>query len=217
MNSTRIIAVTITSLLLLASSAFADRKADDIIKKMQKKYKGLKSLQADFEREVVWELAGETRTVKGSLYLTSDDKYRIETDEQLVVTDGKKVWTFSHLQNYVLVDHLDKSKGGQLPRDILLQYANLYNSEYLGEEKLDGNKVYVLKLLPKDEEELIVSMKVWVDADKLYTRKIEQVDINENINRYMVSNVKENIELDDSLFYFVVPDGAEVVDMTEAE
>ena len=203
--------------LFLVSSVKADRKADDIIKKMQKKYKELKSLQADFEREVVWELAGETHKIKGSLYLTADDKYRVETEEQLVVTDGKTVWTFSHLQNYVLVDFLDKDKGGQLPKDILLQYSNLYDSEYLGEEKMDGNKVHVLKLKPRDEEELIVSMKVWVDADKLFTRKIEQIDINENINRYVVSNFRENVELSEALFRFEVPKGVEVVDMTEAE
>jgi outer membrane lipoprotein-sorting protein len=115
------------------------------------------------------------------------------------------------------VDFLDKDKGGQLPKDILLQYSNLYDSEYLGEEKMDGNKVHVLKLKPRDEEELIVSMKVWVDADKLFTRKIEQIDINENINRYVVSNFRENVELSEALFRFEVPKGVEVVDMTEAE
>jgi outer membrane lipoprotein-sorting protein len=62
---------------------------------------------------------------------------------------------------------------------------------------------------------MVTSMKIWVDAETWLTRKIEQIDINGNLNSYTVNNVKENIELKDSLFQFEVPADAEIVDLRE--
>ena len=70
------ILIRITSLLtiLLMTQLFVSpvasansKRAKEIIKKVQKKYKELQSLKADFEQEFTWQLAGETQTVKAVL------------------------------------------------------------------------------------------------------------------------------------------------------
>lgn len=193
------------------------KRAKEIIKKVQKKYKELKSLTADFEQEFVWELAGETQTIKGVLFLSAGNNYRIKTDTQTIVTDGTTVWTYSEPDNQVIIDLMDKSEENSLPKDLLFQYSEEYRPQFIGEEKLDGRKVYVLSLLPKDEEAFIKTMKIWVDASSWLTVKIEQIDINDNINTYTVTNIKENIDLDSSLFSFKIPKDSEVVDLRESQ
>jgi len=206
------------SLCFTPPAANANSKhAKEIIKKVQKKYKELQSLKADFEQEFIWQLAGETQTVKGLLYLSTGNHYRIETDAQTIVTNGTTVWIYSEPDNQVIIDSMDKSEENSLPKDLLFQYSEEYNPELVGEEKLNGDKIYVLHLLPKDEDAFIRSMKIWVDASSWLTVKVEQVDINDNINTYIIGNIKENLQLEDSLFNFEIPEDCEVVDLRESQ
>ncbi len=185
----------------------------EIVKKVEKTYKQLKSLQADFTQEFKWELAGETQTVQGTLYLQDGNKYRIETDSQEIVTDGTTVWTFSKKSEQVIIDVLETSDENPMPKNLLFKYSEEYKPIFVAEEEIDGHKTYLLNLVPKDEEPFIKSMRIWVDTDDWFTRKIEQVDINDNVNTYMVANIQKNVKLDASIFSFEVLPGYEVVDM----
>ncbi|MFQ5752110.1 MAG: outer membrane lipoprotein carrier protein LolA [bacterium] len=187
--------------------------AKDIIKKVKKKYEELQSLKADFEQEYVWELAGETQTLQGTLYLKVGNKYRIETESQIIVTNGKTVWTYSRSNDQVIIDLLNHSEDNPLPKDLLFKYSEEYNPHLIGEKKLDGKKTYCLNLVPKEEEAFIKSMKIWVDESSWLTIKIEQIDINDNVNTYYVKNVEQNIQLADSLFNFEISPETEVVDL----
>jgi len=193
------------------------KRAKEIIKKVQKKYKELQSLKAEFEQEFIWQLAGETQTIKGLLYLSGGDHYRIETDTQTIISNGTTVWIYSELDNQVIIDSTDKSEENPLPKDLLFQYSEEYKPELAGEEKFNGEKTYVLNLLPKDEDAFITSMKIWVDASSWLTIKVEQVDINDNVNTYIIGNIKENLQLEDSLFNFEIPEDCEVVDLRESQ
>lgn len=208
--------ITIHVLLFTVSISHAD-EANDIIKKVKAKYDNLNSLKADFEQIFRWELAGETQEVSGKIYLKSGNKYRIETEDQVIVTNGKTVWTYSETNNQVIIDLLNKSPENPLPKDLLFQYSEEYLPHLVGNERIDGQKVYVLNLIPKDKDAFIKSMKIWVDTSDWFTRKIEQVDINDNVNTYHVRNIAENIDLNDSLFHFKIPQDAEVVDLRESE
>ncbi|MFQ5824634.1 MAG: outer membrane lipoprotein chaperone LolA [bacterium] len=194
---------------LIASSV----RAKDIIKKVKQKYESLESLKADFEQVYSWELAGETQTLKGTIFLKSGNNYRIETESQIIVTDGKTVWTYSESNQQVIIDLLTKSEENPLPKDLLFKYSEDFTPHLVGEEKIEGKKTYLLNLVPKDEEAFIKSMKIWVEASSWLTIKIEQIDINDNVNTYYVRNVKQNIQLDDSLFTFEIPPDTEVVDL----
>ncbi|MFQ5865388.1 MAG: outer membrane lipoprotein carrier protein LolA, partial [bacterium] len=126
---------------------------------------------------------------------------------------GKTVWTYSESNQQVIIDLLSKSEENPLPKDLLFKYAEEYVPHLVGEDKLEGKKTYVLNLVPKDKEAFIKSMKIWVDKSSWLTVKIEQIDINDNVNTYYVRNVKQNIQLETSLFTFEIPPDTEVVDL----
>jgi len=202
------------SLICSVGAAVTDGKdAKEIIKNVKEKYNKVESLQADFEQIFSWELAGETQKVDGTLYLNANNHYRIETETQVIVTDGTNVWTYSKGDNQVIIDLLRQSEENPLPKDLLFKYSEEYKPHYVGEETVGGKKTYLLNLIPKEEDALITSMKIWVDASDWYTIKIEQTDINENVNTYQISNIRENISLEPSLFKFQIPEEAEVVDL----
>ena len=185
----------------------------NIIKKVKQNYEQIQSLKADFEQEYVWQLVGETEKLQGTLYLKSGNKYRIETESQIVVTDGESVWTFAKSTDQVIIDLLDNSEENALPKDLLFKYSEDYNPNLVGEEEIDEKKTYVLDLVPKDEEAFVKAMKIWVDADSWLTVKIQQTDINDNVNTYQLKNVQQNIPLEDTLFDFKIPPEADVVDL----
>jgi len=208
-----------TTLLIfsLSQNAFAlGMKAKDIIKKVKEKYETLKSLQADFEQTFKWELAGETQSVKGTVYLAEGNNYRIETDTQAIVTNGTTVWTYSKNSDQVIIDLVAAAQEGQLPRDLLFKYSEEYKPKLAGEEKIEGRKCYKLELIPKNEDDSFIRvMAIWVDSKSWLTKRIEQVDINDNVNTYMVTNILDNPELAPELFTFEVQPESEVVDLRE--
>ncbi len=195
----------------------AGKNAKDIVKKVQEKYNKLQSLQAEFKQDFKWELAGQTQSVSGKVYVNQGNQYRIETDTQEIITDGSTVWTFSKKSEQVIIDRLEEGQEGQLPKDLLFKYAEDYQPVYIGEEEIDGHKTYVLNLIPKKEDALVKSMKIWVDSDDWYTRKIEQTDINDNVNTYLVTNIQENVKFEPSLFTFDVREEYEVVDLRQTQ
>lgn len=197
--------------------SFAKKSGKEIINKVRDKYEELTSLKAEFTQTFFWELAGETQVVRGTLYVKGNNNYRIETDDQLIVTDGTTVWTFSKKDEQVIINLADKSADSPLPKDLLFQYSKDYKARFIADEEVDGHKTYAVALVPKEEEAFVKTMKIWVDKSDWVTRKIEQVDINDNINTYEIRNIEENIELAAALFKFEIPETAEVVDLRESE
>ena len=131
----------------------------------------------------------------------------------MIVTDGTIVWTFSKDREQVIIDALSKSKENPLPRDILLKYTKDSRAVLLGETELGGTPCYQIKFQPKDEDSFIISTTVWVSKSNWLAIQIEQEDLNENITRYFLENIKVNSPLSDSLFSFQIPASVEVVDL----
>jgi outer membrane lipoprotein-sorting protein len=71
----------------------------------------------------------------------------------------------------------------------------------------------VLKLVPKNGEGLVVSLRLWVDTADWIVRKAEVTDANGKETTYTVSSIRTNIGLADSRFTLRIPEGAEVVDL----
>jgi chaperone LolA len=205
--------VSILFVFFLSTIATTQEKAEDIVDKIRQTYEKLESLKGDFEQEFTWALAGETQTLIGTLYLKKGDRYRVETPNQMIITDGKTVWTYSLDKNQVFVDNLEKSKDNPLPRDLIIKYTHDFKPKLLRSEKLGATDCYVLALAPRDENSFIRSVTTWIDKATWLAARIEQVDINDNKTAYVLKNPQRNVPLADGLFTLNIPAEAEVVDM----
>jgi outer membrane lipoprotein-sorting protein len=96
---------------------------------------------------------------------------------------------------------------------VLVQAPEDYSSTFLGREKLGKIEAAVLKLVPRDENAMVTSMKIWVSEQDWFLRRVEITDVTGKLTTFAVSSVKTNAGVPDARFVFQVPDGVEVVDL----
>lgn len=199
--------------LLIAPLLNPGISAEKVIKKVQKKFDSIRDFSAEFQETFHWELADETQSIKGKIYLKGGDKFRLETQDQIIVSDGRTLWTYSPITNQVIIDDLEKTEEALLPRDLLFKYVREYSPHLLAEEKTKGRRIYKLELIPKDRDEFIQRMEIWVDGKDWITKKISYIDINGNKRIYEISNIRINQGLEEGFFIFKIPQGVEIIDM----
>jgi chaperone LolA len=199
--------------LLICSPLAAQEFAEPIVKKVRENYEKLQSMQADFVQNYTWSLAGETQTLEGKIFLKKDDRYRVETKTQTIVTDGATVWTYSPEKQQVIIDHLSKTADDPLPRELIVKYTRDFKAKLLGTDKSGKNDLYRIQFTPRDEDSFVREVTAWIDKDTYLAQKIEQHDINDNVTVYELKNIQRDAALADQLFTFKIPDGAEVVDL----
>jgi outer membrane lipoprotein carrier protein len=205
------------TLLGLSTSVSRPMTGEEVIKKVRKRYEKLKRFSADFEQTFEWKLAEETHTFSGKLYLKKPNRFRLETETQTVVSDGKQVWTYIYANEQVILTSYSELRGMPKWEDLLFEYGEDYGARYVALEKVGDKKCHLVELIPKkqDKDADAIQMKVWVDPKEWVVLKVAYVDQNGDGTTYRLSNVAINPKMDDALFSFQVPEGVDVVDMRE--
>lgn len=203
----------IVLLSLLVSLVIAQDESD-IIEEVQDLYEDIEYFSADFIQKEQFKLTGSENETKGKIYIKNGTEYRLETEDQIVVTDGKVVWSYSPHNNQVIVDNVKEGDASLLPRDMLFRYPKNYFSNLLKEEKIGASKYYVLKMTPKEDVHgYIKSLKIWVNTESYLINKIEYDDLNDNTSLFQIEKMDIKSELPDSLFIFNPPPQSELIDM----
>jgi chaperone LolA len=185
----------------------------DIVDRMQRRYDTMTDAVADYTQHVKFGYSQVEQTFRGTLTLKKPRKYRIESEHQTLVTDGATVWAYSPLNKQVLIDRFKENQNTLTPDHFLLSLPANYNAALLGKETIEGASTFALRLVPKDEQSFIKSMKVWVEEGTWIVRRVLVVDVNETETTYTVANVRLNTNVKDELFSFSAPPGIEVVDL----
>ncbi len=204
----------ISVVLFLFFSMASAQDVKDIIENVQETYDEITDLSASFEKVETFKLTGTENKTIGKLYIKNGTKYRFESEDQTIVTDGKSVWTYNGLTNQLIIDRLRKNSGALLPRDMLYKYPREYYSTLLRTEKKSGKDVYVIKLDPQEGVHgFVKSMKIWVEDDSWLVHKIETTDLNGNASLFLISKINTRKKLPEDLFLYKAAKGMKVVDM----
>lgn len=206
----------ITLMILLPTIIFGkETSPSEIIRNVEKTLLSDKTVRIQFEQTYHWNLTGEEQSIKGELLLEGDDRFRVTTDDQIMVSNGKTLWTYSKPSNRVLIDVLSKSSNTLLPRQVLFKYTQDYASRVTGEELVAERQCFVIEFTTKTGDVFFPKIMVWVDKKEWVPRKIEQTDINENVSVYFLHDVEIGAPLPKDIFSFVIPDGVDVVEMNK--
>ena len=199
---------------LLSSVFLFAQKAKDIIDDVQKKYEDIDNFSASFNQIETFKLTGSKNITSGKIYIKNGEKYRFESEDQKIITDGKTIWTYNGINKQVLIDKLTPGSGALLPRDILFKYPKEYYATLLGTEKEKGKKMYKLRLDPKeDTKNFIKAIKLWVENKSWLIKKIETMDVNGNTTAFELTAIDIKTKLPDSLFQLEITKDMHVVDM----
>lgn len=193
----------------LLSAITPDKIMDDVEKKMNSK----KTIHIQFQQSYVWELTGETSSIEGDLKLDGEEKFRITTPDQVIVSNGKKMWTYSIEANRVLVDQIGASSDALLPKQIFFHYRNDYLQTMGEDEIVEGHTCYVVRFSSQSGDEYFPQIRIWVDKDESVPRQIEQTDINDNRTIYTFKQILFDVSLPKDTFNFTPPGTAEVIEL----
>lgn len=206
--------IYIFGIWFLTHSTVSGADAEKIIKEIQKKYQKSKSLEIQFKEINRFKLTGTTSEVFGTFIIKDQDNYRLDSETQVIATNGTAFWRYNKIENQVLIDHAKKDNQEVLLNNFLYDLQQKYYSQVIDEYKDAGNKIYVIKLTPKgSSESFFTSIKIWVENNSWKIGKVIYTDYNENETEYEIENIVFDKKFPDSLFTFVPPKGSEVVDL----
>ncbi|MDZ7369960.1 MAG: outer membrane lipoprotein carrier protein LolA [candidate division KSB1 bacterium] len=199
--------------LILAAGGclFADVETDNFLRSVQKSYQSLKSVCAEFTQTFHWKLTGEVQTISGRVCSLDGNQFRIETPEQLIVTNGKVLWTYTKANNQVVIDRPENATSDN---PFIKEFLDKYLTEYTAQPApSDAEGVRCVLMKAKSEDQYVTCMKLWIDEKSRLIRKIEQTDVNDNITLFEVKNIDTSVKLTPRDFSFSPPEGADVIDM----
>ncbi len=187
--------------------------ANDVTGNLQRRYESMQDAVAKFTQHVKFSFSKIEQTFDGTLTMKRPNKYRVESEHQTFVTDGSAIWSYSPINKQVLVDRYKENHNTISPEQFLLKLPEQYYATLLGRDTVAKAHTFVLKLVPKDDQAFIKSVKVWVEDGTWTVRKVLIVDVNDTETQYSINDLKLNTNVNDSLFSFTPPAGTEVVDL----
>lgn len=199
-------------LLPLVAVGFRGESVEDVLSKVQKKYETVHDASVNFTQHVRFGVMNTEQSFTGRFLMKKGGMYRIEGEEQTIVTDGHSVWTYSRDNHQVVVDVYRDDPKSFSPDKVLVNVPKNYYATLLPDEE-NKDDTAVLKLTPKDEKSQIKWMKVWINRADWLMRKIQLQDISDNLTTYTLSDIRLNTNLQDSVFRFSPPAGVEVIDL----
>ena len=202
--------------MLSALPSFAEPpSAMQIVKNFQDNYNRIEDATIKFTQTVVFPLSKVSRTTSGTLYIKKGNKYRIDTDDKVIVTDGKTSWVYLPQSQQVLIDNFRNDKNTITPEKFLLDVPEDYFAVLLSTNKTSTGNLYVLRLTPRSDNSFIRSITIEIQDSSWTVKSAVISDMNDTRYTYKVESLKTNTGLPNSEFEFVPPKGAQVVDLRQ--
>ena len=194
-----------------------DPKAQELLDEVSATFKGYQSLKSSFtvqiadEREII-------DTYGGVVYLKGD-KFRLETDDAEIISNGVKKWVYLKESNEVQISYYDPNgETIESPSQLFTLYERDFYFYMNGTANVDGKEVAQVKLIPTNVEESDYT-HVILHIDREQKRIVQAVIHGRDGVQYtwQLKDFETGIALSDELFNFNAgdyPDDIYIDDMT---
>lgn len=213
-----VLASTFAPLRLCAFASFQTPDADAIVRRAGVVYRGLSSLQADFEQIVEDAALGDTLRSSGQLTQAGPVRFAMRfsdpPDEALLI-DGRYIWVYTPSTNPGQVIRspveTDPVYGENLLLRLLDKPNERYAAEYVRRDTVGGRRLDVVSLVPRTPSIGFRRAVLWLDAGDALPRRIE-IDEGPGQRRILIlSRLRPNAPISPATFRFEVPPGVRVV------
>ena len=193
----------------------------EVIARMQRSFSKAKTFSAKFEKRFHWAVLDRQLTRRGRIHTRQPDQYRLEMEDgDLVVADGEAIWAYIHQNRQVVVSSYE----GELrtPWEILVEYAEAFSPVAVEEDESGGRDCYRITLRPRPDATYVASgqvvrMRLWIDRRDWFLLKVEQLEANDDVHTYVLSDHRTNKKLDDDLFRYAPAADVELIDRRRGE
>ena len=198
-------------------AAESDLTLDQILGRVEKNYTG-KSFQAEFVQESTIKAMDIVDFASGKIFVRYPGMMRWEyekPEKQTIITDGHKLWIYRPSDNQVLTGSapafFSDGKGASFLSDIKLIRQKFRIS--LEDSKEDF--FYELKLQPLEKKLDVTDIRLSVTKNTFTVIRIITYNSYGDENRIEFANHQFDVKLNDSLFSFEIPPGADVLQLDE--
>ena len=177
-------------------------------------FTGLLTMQADFDQQVVDGNKQLLQSSQGHMWIMRPGRFRWDYEmpyKQQLVADGKRLWSYDEDLEQVTVqpasDVLTSTPAMLLSGDKPLE--TVFNIE----EASTTGAGQTVTLVPKTDDSNVIRLQVHF-SDKLLTH-IDAEDSFGNTTIFSFSHLERNPKLDETIFTFTPPAGADVIGNTD--
>lgn len=186
----------------------------DATAELVEKLSGLHSMRGEFQQMVLDQDGTRLQEASGTLVVARPNRFRWHTQtpfEQLVVSDGERVWVYDVDLEQVVVRPLT----GQVSKTPALLFGG--NPQGVGKsfrvERLDGSGDRVTyQLRPRDEQALFSLLEVTFDGRRPVSMRLEDALGQKTTIEFPALEL--NVEPEPEVFRFTPPEGADVIRQT---
>ena len=191
-------------------------EALEVTRKVQARYDATDTFSSPFEQEIRIEAGGQVIRSSGQVAFKRPGRmnWRYEAPEpQTIVADGKSLWIYQPEDHQVLKAPLRDAFESRTPVSFLLGVARIEEDfePSLLAPAADGS--VRLKLLPKsDPQGQLGALTLELEPVTFDIRAAIVQDSLGNTTRVSLRDLRRNVPVDDGLFRFEVPYGADVIE-----
>ncbi len=203
--------ITILLAFLFTGTLYAQNSAQGLLKKTLDKMSSYKNFSSGLSYSMVNE-QNDIHEKKTGTILVEGDKFRIALMGQVIISDGKNMWTIIKDSKEVMLSTLDPNDPSNVsPTKILEEYSD-YNAKF--EKGQRKNNVKTLVLTSK-KKSAFHKVTITIDVAKYLVKKFSLYDNDGNVFTYDIYNFKANVDLPAGTFSYHPKDfpGYELEDM----
>ncbi len=178
-----------------------DPNAKTLLDAVSKTYKSFKSIEAEFSLTTVNPVQNKTTTQTGSVFLKGE-KYKLLMGKQEIFCDKQSVWTYLKDINEVQINDYEANKEDITPSNMFTIYQNDFNYMMNGDDVIDKTNCSIVDLMPKDKSKPFFKVRIWIDKNVKYIKRMKVFDKNGNLYTYNVTSFNSKANLDDTFFKF---------------
>lgn len=184
----------------------------EVLASIRQRYQHLRDASAGFSQTVKRRYAPVSKPTSGTVKIKRGNRYRIETDQQVIVTDGATVWMYTPKTKQVLVDTYSAKRQSFSPDQFLLGLPK----EVTPVSAVQTDSTIVLTMKPTGTAgalKTIATITVRTTAGRWGIDAVELTDKNGTTTTIELTGMRMNAGIDDAVFRFTVTDSMHVVDV----
>jgi outer membrane lipoprotein carrier protein len=186
---------------------------DDTVNQLQKKLSEINDMSGIFSQTSFIQDLDETQEYSGKFFIKKPSGMMWEYDkprDEKVVINGSDTWIYKKSQNQVIKTRFSSEAYSQVPIALIVSMENIRN-----DFDIILTRENALQLTPKRKIGFIKTLVIETSSVDFPVKMFTIIDTYGNIIMIELNSVKINPGLDDSLFIFTVPKGAEVFDLNQ--
>lgn len=192
------------TLLFSTCVTFAqDAKAQGILDKLSQKIKAQKTFYVEYSATVKNTANGTNSTVTGKGWVKGD-KFCATYGETTIISNGIKTWTIVKEEKTVYESDADGSDEESInPKKLLTIWESGFKNKYEKEETLNGEKVHVIHLYPKNAGKANYhTITLYISKEDNELKKAIMKAKDGTVSTYTLTKFTSNPTVDDSKFVF---------------